>query len=457
MSAARKVFHCAVDDTVLTTNVSEIKRWASNGAITLFVPLYTLERLQAPKRNGSQVAINSREAVRFLDRVTSGKDSIPADRVVLQGPMEQYDNWADAEQFFLPEFEEEDGQYIEPTDGDAITQKTEDNVKAHVTQPSEPEQKDHGLPGLPSDLSQMLLSKLNFKAPEPAAGAQNDMKSSVSLPSVGTQSDEGSRASSRSSQTSPEYADRNAKRGHNRSTSTSSNIPPTPTVLRPLLSALLWRLHHNEGSIGVPQNLTLITNDRDTQVWAQKYGIMTKNIHQLRTAIQYEEKEFKNRVKYAEKTQQAAPSPKPLFSYENDSEEDELVFVPRGRGKGAGRGSGSRGANGRKTRAATAVAIAQADTTVEVPSQPIDPDSFSRSIGTTMTVKQPALDLSSQAGASRGLAASSRRHGDDYGPGNGNGQANGGGSSRRRQRGAGGSRANTSTRGGRGQGKLWVP
>lgn len=41
MAAARKVFHCAVDDTALTTNISEIKKWTSNGAITLVVPLYS--------------------------------------------------------------------------------------------------------------------------------------------------------------------------------------------------------------------------------------------------------------------------------------------------------------------------------------------------------------------------------------------------------------------------------
>lgn len=44
MSAGRKIFHCAVDDTVLATNISEVKRWTSNGAITLFVPLYSASR-----------------------------------------------------------------------------------------------------------------------------------------------------------------------------------------------------------------------------------------------------------------------------------------------------------------------------------------------------------------------------------------------------------------------------
>ncbi|KAH8690089.1 hypothetical protein BGW36DRAFT_433044 [Talaromyces proteolyticus] len=438
MSAGRKVFHCAVDDTVLTTNISEIKRWASNGAITLFVPLYTLDRLQTPKRGASQAAINSREAVRFLDRVTSGKDNIPSDRVVLQGPMEQYETWTEAEQFFLPEFEDPIDESYEIPDGEVATPKIEVETKFNGITKESP--KGPGLPGLPSDLSQMLLSKLNFKEPQPVANIHNDMKSSVSLPSTGTQSDQGSRASSRSSRTSPEYADRNGSKpanGHHRSVSSSSTIQPTPTSLRPLLSSLLWRLHCDKEASAAALGLTLVTNDRDTQIWAQKFGIMTKNIHQLRTSIQYEEKEFKNRVKYAEKAQHVTPDPKPLFTYENDSEEDELVFVPRGRGKGASRSAGGRGGSGRKARAAAAAAAtaAQPEAPVEVPSQPIDPDSFSRSLGPN-SAKRSGVDLSTQSGAARGLAASGRRHG--------------GG------RRAGGSRPHSS-RGGRGQGKLWVP
>lgn len=41
MSTGRKVFHCAVDETALTTNISEIKKWTVGGAITLIVPLYS--------------------------------------------------------------------------------------------------------------------------------------------------------------------------------------------------------------------------------------------------------------------------------------------------------------------------------------------------------------------------------------------------------------------------------
>lgn len=41
MSTGRKVFHCAVDETALSTNISEIKKWTTNGAIDLVVPLYS--------------------------------------------------------------------------------------------------------------------------------------------------------------------------------------------------------------------------------------------------------------------------------------------------------------------------------------------------------------------------------------------------------------------------------
>jgi hypothetical protein len=440
MSTGRKVFHCAVDETALSTNISEIKKWTTNGAIDLVVPLYSeslgarsglscfslsltkthslaLERLHALKRAGSQVAINAREAVRFLDRVTSGKDHIAADRVILQGPMEQYDRWEEAEKFFLPEFEEEP----EAID-DAVTngEATEPLTKETITKTE------------PNDLSQMLLSKLNFKKdPETA-----------SITSVGSPSGPGSRTSSRSSRTSPECAQHDSSNGtaknekskasnHQRSIS-ASVIPTAPAALRPLLSALLWRLHNGPDAENSAKTCILITNDRATQVWAQKFGIGVKNILQLRTAIQYEEREYKNRCKYVEKIQTQPAEPKTLLSYEEESDEDELVFVPRGRGKGAPRASRG-GQRKAAPKPAPKPAPAPAENTVEVPTQPIDPDSFSRSLGGA--TKQPTVNLNVQPGATRGISSASRR--------SSNGRRGG------PSRGARGS--------GRGRGKLWVP
>ncbi|GAQ46475.1 thiosulfate sulfurtransferase [Aspergillus niger] len=425
MSTGRKVFHCAVDETALTTNISEIKKWTTNGAITLIVPLYTLERLHALKRAGSQVAINAREAVRFLDRVTSGKDNISAERVILQGPMEQYENWTEAEKFFLPEFEEEpEANGVLP--GDQVAQRNREDKSKDT--------KKNG--AAPDDLSQMLLNKLNFKKESDA----------VSITSNGTHSAPASRPSSRSSRTSPECANshvvngvgKDAKKkpesGHRRSAS-GSTIPTVPLMLRPLLSALLWRLHSGPDAANAAKTCILITNDRPTQVWAQKFGIGVKNIHQLRTSIQYEEREYKNRCKYVEKTQTTTAEPKSLLSYEDESDEDELVFVPRGRGKGSTRGGGSRGGTTRKAAAFKSVAP-PVEATMEIPTQPIDPNSFSRSLGVTkQQQQQPTVDLSTQSGAARGMAGASRNY-----------------SNSRRGGSRGPSRGSS-----RGRGKLWVP
>jgi hypothetical protein len=374
-----------------------------------------LERLHALKRAGSQVAINAREAVRFLDRVTSGKDHITTDRVILQGPMEQYDRWEEAEKFFLPEFEEEPEVIEDAVNGDPATDPVNDTLAKNES----------------DDLSQMLLSKLNFKK-DPEA---------TSITSVGTPSGPGSRTSSRSSQTSPECAqhesngsknDKSKSKSNHQRTISGSVIPTAPPALRPLLSALLWRLHKGPDAENSAKTCILITNDRATQVWAQKFGIGVKNILQLRTAIQYEEREYKNRCKYVEKIQTQPPpvESKTLLSYEEESDEDELVFVPRGRGKGALRGA-SRGGS-RKAPPKPAPAPVEPTAPVEVPTQPIDPDSFSRSLGGA--TKPPPVELNPQQGAPRGNSGASRR------------------SSNGRRGASRGARGN-----GRGRGKLWVP
>lgn len=308
--------------------------------------------------------------------------------------MEQYERWEDAEKFFLPEFEEE----LEAVNG----------VDAPETAP-EPEQAPNT--DAPDDLSQMLLSRLNFKN-------NTETASIPSAASAGSPSGPASRTSSRSSRTSPECAQHEGENtsksgakanGHRRNQSGSS-IPVVPASLRPLLSALLWRLHSGPDAENTAKNCILITNDRLTQVWAQKFGIGVKNIAQLRMAIQYEEREYKNRCKYIEKTQNQATEPKAktLLSYDEDTDEDELVFVPRG---GRGKSPPTRGPRGgRKAAAKSIPPSAPAEKKIEIPTQPIDPDSFSRDLGIGgKTVPSPAVDLSTQQGAGRGLAGASRR------------------------------------------------
>lgn len=430
------------------------------GSSFFFPTSVALERLHALKRAGSQVAINAREAVRFLDRVTSGKDNVAAERVILQGPMEQYEKWEEAEKFFLPEFEEgeEEAETVdqgvvngnEPVSSASSSEKRGDAKAAGKTKGGKKEATASS-----DDLSQMLLSKLNFKKESDA----------VSITSAGTHSGPASHTSSRSSRTCPECANgvtetngdgsrqnkaSSRTNGHQR-TASGSTIPTVPQVLRPLLSAVLWRLHGGPEAANVAKSCILVSNDPVVQSWAQKFGIGVKNIHQLRTSIQYEEREFKNRCKYVEKTQgqgqgqgqvqgQGGPEPTNLLSYEDESEEDELVFVPRGgRGKGATRGGGTRGGGGSNRKAAAAKSIAPPlESTVEVPVSPIDPDSFSRSLGGSASKPKQQQQQQQQQLTPvipSGTAKASRGH-----------------SGGRR----GGSRG--SSRGsGRGRGKLWVP
>ncbi|PGG96958.1 hypothetical protein GX51_07563 [Blastomyces parvus] len=439
MSVGRKVFHCVVDDTALTTNISEIKKWTSSGAITLIVPLYTLERLRALKKSGSQIGMNAREAVRFLDRVTSGKHDIPSSKIALQGPMEQFETWEEAENYFLPEFEEE----VEDLSGSDVD---EDELETHKDMESGEAKSEHTEAKSLNEMSQMLLSKLNFKK-EPDA---------VSITSGGTRSHAASLASG-SSQTSPECtaaklaADPaltsnvgSSVNGHRRSTS-GSVIPSVPVTIKPLLSAVLWRLHCQSGATPGVNSCILVTNDRITQTWAQKFGITTKNIHQLRTAIIYEEKEFKNHCKYLEKNQ--TTEPERLLSYENESDEDVLVFVPRGPGKSASRGTTIKRPVTRKATAGDRIANTSmnggcvktngqivSEAVVEVPSVPIDPNSFSRNFGTA-NPSPPAEPTVPNGNSPRGFVGSSPR-----GP-------------RRGAPRAPPPRGSTT----RGRGKLWVP
>lgn len=65
MSTGRKVFHCAVDETALTTNISEIKKWTTNGSIDLIVPLYSRFLANVKRERSSFSEITANRTVHF--------------------------------------------------------------------------------------------------------------------------------------------------------------------------------------------------------------------------------------------------------------------------------------------------------------------------------------------------------------------------------------------------------
>ncbi|WEW59626.1 hypothetical protein PRK78_005105 [Emydomyces testavorans] len=440
MSIGRKVFHCVVDDTALTTSISDIKKWTSQGVITLIVPLYTLERLRSLKKAPSQTGMNARESVRFLDRVTSGKHSTPSSKVVLQGPMEQFEAWEEAENYLLPEFKEEVGNVQTPVAAPPPPVSIVEPEEKPIEVESEVAKRIDDL----NEMSQMLLRKLNFKQDVDTVSANSAGTPSLPLSPM-----------TASSHPSPEYTTRQLEGSQkNESSSVDEDDGPEPLYvnprvpedIKPLLNAVLWRLHAHPDAATAASGCILVTNNRSTQTWAQKFGIIVKNIPQLRTSIIYEEKEFKNHCKYLEKN--PANEPKSFLSYDDESDEDVLVFVPRGQAKAEATGFDGRAPtnaspvaprtaiNGHVNGNAKTKVDMASEPQVEVPSTPIDPDSFNRNF--RVTKQQGSMNPSNANNVNRGPPGHLPRLG---GP-NHRGAPRGGGMFRGP---------------GRGRGKLWVP
>lgn len=318
------------------------------------------------KKDGSQIGINARKAVKFLDRMTSDKLDLPVDPVVLQGPDEQYATWAEVEKYLLPE--------------KAASESELDGVDYENTATATPqasgviEQNDDKTPDSAGGvLSQMLLAKLNF-AKDVKAGSPASTPPTSPL-SSGPQS----------SKTSPDVKSATLH-AHDKSV--------TPPALKPLINSVVW--FTNERKVTSPTSgtsgLLFLTNAADTAELARSFGIMPKNIHQLRVAISLEDQEVKNHDKYQRKHPTPPskavpePDPRPLFKFEDDSDEEVVVFKPRARGNrsnASGRGGAGpivRSRNG-PTRTSdpgfNTPAPAPANKP-QVPTDEIDPDSFDR-------------------------------------------------------------------------------
>lgn len=315
----RKVFRCIVDDTVMITNISEVKKWVLNGSITLVVPVYSwlssvsrsyhlltstaLERLALLKQDTSQIGINARQTVEFLDRVTEGKDGLPVSAISLQGPTEQYQKWFEVEQYIIVEkggVKQEMDKVIRP----AVDRPQAENVPM-----------DGQALASTNMLSQVLLNKLNFAkeadiTPPTSPGSSNE----------------------HSAKTSPDIT----------AAKPILDSVIVPHSLKPLVNAVVWQANNtgNAHSVKSVDELYFVSNSADTASLIRGFGVNTKNVHQLRQTIGLEDQELKNQSKYLQKYPSPPATtmpvdnaePKAMFKYEEDSDEEQLVFKPRGRG-----------------------------------------------------------------------------------------------------------------------------
>lgn len=90
----RKIYHCITDQTALTASIPELKRWISDGGMTMRVPLSALDALDKLKKGTEDANIHARESIRYLDRVQNPRSKIIRG-VMIQSPDERFATWTE--------------------------------------------------------------------------------------------------------------------------------------------------------------------------------------------------------------------------------------------------------------------------------------------------------------------------------------------------------------------------
>ncbi|KAF2691889.1 hypothetical protein K458DRAFT_398278 [Lentithecium fluviatile CBS 122367] len=323
----RKIFNCIVDDTALIAGAKKstrdgIRKWVSQDAIRLFVPLHTLTQLNRLKTGSERFNIDAREALKWLDDITS----LPAidDRVQLEGVDEAYTTWGEVEEFLLPEtllsMEESDSDedYHEDLESSFNALDVSDETSMSST---------HSLEQSPR----------SPRSAKPQFSAANEL----------TEDDD---AYERTAHTSfSESLDRTARNSSDLSCAEKSPKNGIPNHLHPLFNHILWRIHKESNPDAALESFILLTNDPAKQVIAQKFGIRAKRLEQLRDAVAREDREYKNHLVIFKKESEGRitnentipprPAERPKSSHSNISkpaadsdDEDEVLLklAPRG-------------------------------------------------------------------------------------------------------------------------------
>ncbi|KAJ4343732.1 hypothetical protein N0V87_000012 [Didymella glomerata] len=327
----RKIFNCIVDDTALIAGVKKstrdgIRKWILQGAICLFVPLHTLTALHRLKNGNERVNADAREAVKWLDEITSASGDT-ADRVILEGVDEAYSTWEEVEKFMLPETllsmddsESDDDDYHEDLESsfNALDMSDETSMSStHSLEDATPKTPD-------SPRSMMSKSK--------AAGQE-----------AATKKEHGN-------STASESPDRTARNSSESTRGARSPKRAVPTYLKPLFNHVLWRINKESNPDAALASYILLTNDPTKQMIASKFGIRAKRLEQLRDTVAREDREYKNHMtlhkiesesnmakKNAPVTPKAVERPKSSHSAQEKTEEgsddeDVVLFqrAPRG-------------------------------------------------------------------------------------------------------------------------------
>ncbi|KAJ4384166.1 hypothetical protein N0V86_001011 [Didymella sp. IMI 355093] len=327
----RKIFNCIVDDTALIAGVKKstrdgIRKWISQGAICLFVPLHTLTALHRLKNGNERVNADAREAVKWLDEITSSSDDA-ADRVILEGVDEAYSTWEEVEKFMLPETllsmddsESDDDDYHEDLESSFNALDMSDETSMSST---------HSLDDAAPKTPESPRSMINKTK---AAGQEAAMKKE------------------HVTGTADESPDRTARNSSESTRGARSPKRAVPAYLKPLFNHVLWRINKESNPDAALASYILLTNDPTKQMIASKFGIRAKRLEQLRDTVAREDREYKNHLtlhriesesNMAKKNAPSTPKPleRPKSSHsiqdkmeEGSDDEDVVLFqrAPRG-------------------------------------------------------------------------------------------------------------------------------
>lgn len=231
-----------------------------------------LTALHRLKNGNERLNADAREAVKWLDEITSMSSGDAADRVLLEGVDEAYGTWEEVEKFMLPETllsmddsESEDDDYHEDLESSFNALDVSDETSMSSTQSL-----DDNAPKTPESPRSVLdQSKLINEKPTSKGNSGALSKDSPS---------------------------RTARNSSESSRGTRSPKRAVPDYLKPLFNHVLWRINKESNPDAALASYILLTNDPTKQMIASKFGIRAKRLEQLRDTVAREDREFKNHL-----------------------------------------------------------------------------------------------------------------------------------------------------------------
>lgn len=241
-------------------------------ALILTNLLPALTALHRLKNGNERINADAREAVKWLDEVTSMSGDA-ADRVLLEGVDEAYNTWEEVEKFMLPETllsmddsESDDDDYHEDLESSFNALDMSDETSISSTH---------------------SLEDTALKTPESPRSILS--KSKISSYQDGTHKN-GVNA------VAPESPDRTARNSAELSRGKESPKRAVPAYLKPLFNHVLWRIKKEPNPDAALASYILLTNDPTKQMIASKFGIRAKRLEQLRDTVAREDREYKNHL-----------------------------------------------------------------------------------------------------------------------------------------------------------------